>query len=331
MMFKKIFYKLKLFWHSIFYGMSGAEKIIQSTHGNNNEIEVIQKEIGGGGVFADMLEEKQTQQVKETVDAYYRIYKEADKWDTSSITMDIDHETGEIVFRNTDKVKKKTKVDFMKMPEIFNPDNLKVRTIQDNKHFEDKYNDNPAFLYKYETTLRVFRDEFTPRFEIDKIVKKMVVRETTVDGKALVDLYVPSEASQFGKIDAIVISNLHSLKNEKRYKSDLTDFIGFEWYSDKGWNTEDVCLFKYNVKDLIGINIFDGSFVLTYFCDIVEDGKDLSEKFKTKELDEKYSTEAPKREDIDIFTYTRKMERDKNKKNNDLDLDNLGTTTLKIS
>lgn len=331
MMLKKIFYKLKLFWHGLFYGLSGAEKVIQSTHGNNNEIEVIQKEIGGGGVFADMLEEKQTQQVKETIDAYYRVYKEADKWDVSSITMDIDHETGEIVFRNTDKVKKKTKVDFMKMPEIFNPDNLKVRTVQDNKHFEDKYNDNPAFLYKYETTLKVFRDEFTPRFEIDKIVKKMVVRETTINGKAIVDLYVPSEASQFGKIDAIVISNLHSLKKEKRYKSDLTDFIGFEWYSDKGWNTEDVCLFKYIVIDLIGINIFDGSIVLTYLCDIVEDGKDLTEKFKTKELDEKYKTEAPKRDDIDIFTYTRKIERDKNKKNNNLDLDNLGTTTLKIT
>ena len=36
----------------------------------------------------------------------------------------------------------------------------------------------------------------------------------------------------------------------------------------------------------------------------------------TKELDEKYQNEAPKREDIDIFTYTRKIERDKNKKNN---------------
>ena len=329
-MVKKIWYKLKLFWHGLFYGMSGAEKVFKGAVKTYEGIEVSQQQMGGS-VFADLLEEKQTQQVKETVDAYYRIYKEADKWDTSSLTMDIDHETGEIAFRNTDKVKKKTKVDFMKMPEIFNPDNLKVRTIQDNKHFEDKYNDNPAFLYKYETTLRVFRDEFTPRFEIDKIVKKMVVRETTVDGKALVDLYVPSEASQFGKIDAIVISNLHSLKNEKRYKSDLIDFIGFEWYSDKGWNTEDVCLFKYNVVDLIGINVFDGSIVLTYFCNIVEDGKDLSEKFKTKELDEKYSTEAPKREDIDIFTYTRKMERDKNKKNNELDLDNLGTTTLKIS
>ena len=329
-MLKKLFLKLKLAWHGLFYGMAGAEKVIKPSGNLNGEIEAIQKEVGGGGVFADLLEEKQTQQVKETVDAYYRIYKKSNEFDTSSLTMSIDEVTGDITFHNTGGLKKKTKVDFMQCPPLFNPDNLTVRTIQDNKHLEDKYNNNPAFLYKYETTLRVFRDEFTPRFEIDKLVKKMVVREINTK-KALVDLYLPCEASQFGKIVAIVISNMYSLMNEKKYKSDLTDFIGFEWYSDKGWNTEDVCLFKYNVVELIGINIFDGSFVLTYLCNIVEDGKDLSEKHKTKELDEKYQTEAPKRDDIDDFTYTRKLDRDKEKDNKEVDLDNLNTTTLKLN
>ena len=328
-MFNKIFLKLKLFWHGLFYGLSGAEKIINAPTGSVDGVEIIQQKIGGGGVFADMLEEKQTQQVKETVDAYYRIYKESKKYDTSSITMDIDHETGDIVF-HTGKLRKKTKADFIQCPSIFNPDDFNVITIQDNKHFEDNYNTNPAFLYKYETTLKVFREEFTPRFEIDKIVKKIVVRECEYD-KVLVDLYIPCEASQFGKIDAIVISNLYTLKNEKKYKSDLVDFIGFEWFSDKAWNTEDILLFKYNVIDLIGINIFDGSFVLTYYCDIIDNGTDLTEKHKTKELDEKYATEAPKRDDIDIFTYSRKIERDKEKKNKELDLDNLITTTIKLN
>lgn len=328
MFLKKIYYNLKLLWHSIFYGMSGAEKIINAPGSTLNEVEVIQKQTGGG-VFADMLEEKQTQQVKETVDAYYRVYKEADNWDTSSITILGEDEEG-VIFGNTTRLRKKNKTDFMKHPPIFNPDNLEIRTIQDNKHLEDKYNTNPNQYFKYETTLKVFRDNFTPRFEIDKIVKKMVVREYSKD-IALVDLYIPSEASQFGKIDAIVISNIYSLKNEEKYKSDLVDFIGFEWYSDKGWNTEDVCLFKYEVIDLIGINIFDGSFVLTYNCKIIENGKDLTEKYKTKELDEKYLMEAPKTENVDVFAYARKIERDKEKnKNKEIDLNNLSTTTIKL-
>ena len=327
-MLKKIYYKLRLLWHGIFYGLSGADKIINAPGGSIDGVEIVQQKTNGG-VFADMLEEKKTQEVVEMVDAYYRIHKEANKWDTSSIKIIGEDENG-LIFNSTSRLKKKTKIDFMQHPPVFNPDSFNIRTIQDNKHFEDKYNCNPSLQYKYETTLKVFRDDFTPRFEIDKLVKKMVVREISTE-EALVDLYLPAEASQFGKIDAIVISNLHTLKNEKRYKSDLVDFVGFEWVSDKGWNSEDICLFKYEVKDLIGINIFDGSFVLTYFCKIIENGKDLTEKYQTKELDEKYAMEAPKRDDIDIFTYARKIERDNKKKlNNNIDLDNLKSTTFKL-
>ena len=90
--------------------------------------------------------------------------------------------------------------------------------------------------------------------------------------------------------------------DNKIYKSDLTDFVEFEWFSDKAWNSDDICHFQYKVNELIGINIFDGNIVLSYICDVVYDGVDLTEKHKTKELDEKYAIEAPKRDDIDVFT-----------------------------
>ena len=113
-------------------------------------------------------------------------------------------------------------------------------------------------------------------------------------------------------------------------KSDLTDFLTIEWYSDKAWNSDDVCHFKYDDIKFIGIDIFDGSFVLSFDCNIIENGTDLSEKFKTKELDEKYKTEAQKTEVVDFFAYSRKMDRDK-MKNNEIDMENLETTKLKIS
>lgn len=326
-MLKKIYYNLKLIWHGLFYGMSNAEKIINTPSAMSSDgIEIIQQK-SNGGVFADMLEKKQTQQVKETVDAYYRIYKEANKFDTSSIKIIGEDENG-IIFAPITKLKKKTVADFINHIPVFNPDNAKIRTIQDNRHLEDNYNINPAYLFKYETILTVSRDNFTPRFEIDKLVKKMVVRECE-GNMALVDLYLPSEASQFGKTDAIVISNLHSLMSEKKYKSDLTDFTEFEWVSDHAWNTEDLKLFRYKVNALIGINKYDGSIVLTYLCEIINDGQDLTEKYKTKELDEKYLLEAPKQDIIDIFTYERKLNKEKNKLT-EIDINNLNNNILKI-
>lgn len=329
-MFKRLYYKLQLAWHGLFYGMSGAEKVVNTPGACTSDgVEILQQQTGGG-VFADMLEEKQTQQVKETVDAYYRIYREADKIDTSSIQIIGEDEDG-VIFAPVTRLKKKTLADFIVHAPVFNPDDAKIRTIQDNKHLEDNYNYNPALLFKYNTTLKVTRDNFIPRFEIDKLVTKMVVRECEYN-KALVDLYLPSTASQFGKVDAIVISNLHDLLNNKKYKSDLTDFTEFEWFSDKAWNTEDMLLFKYEIVDLIGINKFDGSIVLTYLCNIIEDGKDITERHRTKELDEKYAIEAPKKESIDIFAYERKLKRDKEKNNKkEIDLSNLTSNKLEIN
>jgi hypothetical protein len=117
---------------------------------------------------------------------------------------------------------------------------------------------------------------------------------------------------------------------EKNLRSDLTDFISIEWYSDKAWNSDDVCLFKYDDIKFIGADIFDGSFVLSFDCNIVNDGTDLTEKFKTKELDEKYSEESQKQEIVDVFAYVRREER-KKEKNKEIDTDNLSNTTLKLS
>lgn len=335
---KNIKQKGVFLWHSLFHGMSGAEKAILSPKSDDNQIGVVQQ-IGGGGVFADMLEQKETQQVVEMRDKYYRVYKESDNYDTSTITIVSEDENG-VVFGNTNGLKKKTKGDFIKHPPVYNPNNLQLRTIQDNKHIEkkksllsinessDSINELIATANDFDVTLTIERDGITPRFFLEKYTKKIVVFEN--NNRAIVDLYIPSEASMFGKIDAMLIANLHRMKEEKTLKSDLTDIIGFEWYSDKAWNTGDVCLFKYDDIKFIGIDIFDGSFVLSFDCNVVENGRYLAEKFITKELDEKYATEAAKSDVIDIFAYNRKLDRDKSKKQ-DVDVNNLGNTTLKLS
>lgn len=335
---KKLRYNLSILWHSLFRGMASADSIIKGQPGISSDDVGIIREVGGGGVFADMLEQKETQQVVEMRDKYYRVLKEADKWDASTIQIIGESEDG-VIFGNTDGIRKKTKLDFMKHPPVYNPQNLTIRTIQDNKQIQKKNNliggynvacDSELFknINDFDVTLTVTRDEFTPRFQIDKYTKRIVVRNN--GNRAIVDFYLPSEASQFGKVDAILISNLHKIKNENILRSDLTDFLTIEWYSDKAWNSDDVCLFKYDDIKFIGADIFDGSFVLSFDCNIVNDGTDLTEKFKTKELDEKYSEESQKQEIVDIFAYVRREER-KKEKNKEIDTDNLSNTTLKLS
>lgn len=330
--YKRYLANIKFLWHSLFRGMASADRIIEAPLGSTDGVEVIQ-EVCGGGVYKDMLQGKVTQQVAEARDKYYRIIKEADKYDTSNIRMIINPDNeDDIQFVNTtDSLKKKTKSDFMKHCEVYNKEGLPLRTIQDNKHLERHGSigtfELPKGIYDYDTTLMILRDGITPRIELEKFATKIVVR-TKGEGRAYVDLYLPTSPGQFSKIDAILISNLKNMWDTKNFRSDLTDFTGFEWYSYHAWNTPEFCLFKYDDIHLVDIDIFDGNYVLVFNCNIVNDGTDMTERLKTKEVDEQYKMKSPKKDVIDIFTLKRRM--DKEEKKGDIDTETLFSTTFKL-
>lgn len=333
---KKLKRNFLIAWHSLFHGMAGADAVMNGPKDALGGTEINQQ-VKPGGVFADMLEEKQTQAVIEMRDKSYRVLKEADKYDTSGIKMTVD-ENGEVEFSGIDTVKKKIKEDFMKHSPVYEEEGYTLRTIQDNKHFLkhnliqgqfDKELDLsllPSDEHDYDTTLTVFRNkDFTPRFKLEKYATKMVVRTNLKNSRAMVDLYLPTVAGQFSKTDAIFISNIYRIWESKDTRSDITDVTGFEWYSDKGWNTDDVCLFKYNDAKFVGINIFDGSFVMSFDCNVLNDGTYLAEKFKTKELDEKYAKKASKKDSVDLFAAVRKEQKEESK---EIDVNNLIDTIL---
>lgn len=47
---------LKSLWHSIFYGMAGADNVINAPVGSSDGTEIVQRVRGGGGVFEDLLQ-----------------------------------------------------------------------------------------------------------------------------------------------------------------------------------------------------------------------------------------------------------------------------------
>ena len=335
--FKKIIFSIKLLWYSLFYGMESANKLVFSQSSSDND-SVIQQTLKGGGPISDMLEQKVTKEVEELREKHYRILKEADKYDTSTIKMTFD-EDGNPIF-STERLHKKNKSDFMKHCDVLNEQNFKIRTIQDNKKYEKKsailnHDETtkdlyiPNGLYDYDTTLTIERDGVLPRFEIEKFATKVVVREYMEDNsRAIVDLYFPTMASQFGKIDAIFVSNMHTMFETKNFRTDILDFKSIEWYSDKAWNTTDLCLFKYDDIKPFDISVFDGNFVISLDCNVVSDGKYIAEKYMTKEMDEKYETLAPKTNAVDMFASIRRNETLKEKEEEKI---NLATTILKLN
>ncbi len=321
--FGSIIIGIKLFWYSLFYGMETANKMMTNQNGDMSD-NGIHQNISKGGVMEDLLEQRVTKEVEELREKHYRIIKEADKYDPKTIVMTFD-EDGNPVFSNTDHILKKTYADFMKHPPVYETDDTQLRTIQDNKTFEKETSIGnihvPNGLYDYDTTISVKRGDILPRIQIDKFVTKMVVRNRNISDRVFVDLYLPTSASQFGKIDAILISNLYSMFESKNYRSDLTEFDEIEWYSDKAWNSDDMCLFKYDDIKLIDIVVFDGSFVFIFDCHIISNGDSIVEKYMTEEMDEKYANLAPKSNAADLFAVKRRNDKI-NEENNNINLKN---------
>lgn len=322
---KKLLLGIKVGFNSLFRGMKAADEVMLTQSHGGGGVEIVQEK-GGGGVVSDMLQNKITNEVKETVDAYYRIYKKTRDYKVNVRWT----ETGPL----NGTVAKKTLEDFLRHPPVLVKDGEKLRVIQDNKFFTKGNNQDleavmaaakRGALYDYGTLLKIERKDYRTKFDIEKFVKRIVVKSVDNPDMARIDLYVSSYASQFGKIDAILVAQLNAAMTENADKVDFLQFDGMSFITDRAWNSYDLCRFKYDDIRFLGIDEFDGNFVIEFSGHIIEDGYDITEELQTESLTEKYEMNAPKKGATDIFAIQRKIEKEEENKN---EIESLGTVNF---
>ena len=322
---KKLLLNLRIGFNSLFRGMKAADDIVLKQVHGGGETEIAQEK-GSGGVVSDMLQNKITNEIKEIVDANYRIFKKTRDYKVHAKWS----ESGPL----TGTVQKKTLEDFLRHPPVLVKEGEKLRVIQDNKFFMkgDNYDLEAVMaaakrnaVYDYGTLLNIDRNGYRTKFDIEKFVKRIVVKSTEDPNKARIDLYVSSYASQFGKIDAILVAQLNEAMENKAPKVDFLQFDGLSFVTDMAWNSYDLCRFKYDDIQFWGIDKFDGNFVLEFSGRIIEDGYDITEELQTESLTQKYEAKAPKKGSTDIFAICRKVEKEENNNN---EIENLGTANF---
>lgn len=325
---KKLIQNIRLFFHGVFWGLRSADQVI-SLQVNGEEEEINHKLETPGNVYDDMLQEKETQRVQETRDALYRVYREADTYDVSVSGMKRDGENfddDESVL--TAKATKKVALDKPKSP-VFETKGYKPILIQNAKDYENSINikekegetgeavdDLSTLIFEI-----AYKDGLTPRFHIERYIQKLVIKENK-NKKYKVDLYFSQYARQFVKRDSLFIAELSKIFDGTKRTSDMLDIETITFVTDKAYGYEDLHKITLSGINYKSICVFDGSFVLEFDCK--KDDLDVVEKYKTKELDEKYATNAFKHENPDINAILRKEELDKEKENN------FETTTLKL-
>lgn len=300
--FSKLKFNCVILFNSLFRGMKSADDktlgVMKEGRAADNAIE---EQIQEQGVLNDLLRGEVTQEVIELRDSNYRVYKHANDYD----------------YLGNGNVVKKVKNMLVDDLKIYNPEEYKVVVIQDNKlvvkgvvEAAEAHNlDSDGDVAKDDTderfTIKIERDVF-PRFLLEKYVKKVVVRDSE-DNNVKIDLYCSSYARQFNPTDSLFINEMMNIYGKKTRNLDTVDIMSLEFIADKAYNADDITLFRFESIVYEGMHMYDKDFVITYSAYPVCNGLDLTEKYKTKEMDEKYAVNAPKSDEkvisIEEFFY----------------------------
>lgn len=305
---RRIKLNLTLFFHGLFQGLRSAdETMLSQVSGEEQDGQEISHKLEINSVYNDLLKEKKTQEVAELIDMSYRVAREADNYEVTLIG-DLSDDAVNSDRTLSAVAVKKVAMKFDKHPEVFNERGYHVTLIQDNRQvqktgvwsatlsdFKNALNNNGK---DYSSIFELTYDGFTPRFKLENYMKKLVLRETKA-GKVKVDFYLPLEAGQFTKTDAILIAELHRIKDEKLKKTDFFDIQSVYFVTDRAYGAENLVAYKLYKLTFKKLSEFDGSFVATFTVDNVNT-YDIVEAHKTKTLDQKYNELAPRGNGISV-------------------------------
>lgn len=284
---KKLWFNIKLFFHSLAWGMKSADAIISES---NKDMEGgdpagIEQHKETKSVYDDLLRGEVTQEVKELRHEMYYAERKSHEYEYGG---------------NGRAVKRNSMFDYK--GNVEQDDNYEIKIVQENHEdpsslidmgiycmgekfeLDDKAKEDLRLKNKRDFTIEIERD-FIPSFRLEQYATKLVVKKID-EAHVMLDVYVPAYSKQFDNNSKMFLKAIEKIyKGERR--SDIVDFSKLGFISYNAYGTDD--LKKYLYKNIILSNVvkFDGSYVLK-FCAVPEiNGEDLISEFYDKTADEK--------------------------------------------
>lgn len=285
-----------------FYALFGSMKIVndemltQSTHSDTSGV-TINKHVESNRVSKDLLEGQETLQVQELRYRTYLTDRESKKFEVYSPYLA--KRRDEIPNLESNQV------------ELLNDENLPVITIQENypeiETVIDGLNQVGEKGKKTNHLVSIQRNNllYIIRYKLEDFLKKVVVRELDNEkGLVLLDLYFTKYPDDENYLSKGFIREIEKVLNEQ-YRSEILNFdkLGFETVN--AYKCEDMVQFEFIYPRFQYVTEFDGNYVLTYKAKYSFEAKDLTEKYYSKTMDDKYSQKREKKmsANIEDFRY----------------------------
>lgn len=303
---KKVKNKIILFFNSLIYGMKNTEEIV--FHNNKNNIDgntSIIKEVEDHSVAKALLRGEITQEVEELRYRTYLVDKESKNYKYYSPTLAI---------KNNDRLYKDIIYD--------TSDGLEIITSQYNDDISNegwnKYLDNVVKLSKKKKIsyndvkagvrgnvnkrIHIQRD-FIPRFKLENFITRIDIKKYD-ENHMILDLFFSKYPMDDTYISKGFINELEKIKNGNR--SEIVDFNTLEFTTNHAYMLPDLVKFAFRNIRFIEIKEFDGHYIMRFKANFVKQETDLTKKYYSKTMDDKYKNKVKKEVILNVGEYLTK-------------------------
>jgi hypothetical protein len=154
--------------------------------------------------------------------------------------------------------------------------------ISDGEYHSNLKTDNPV---------KIIRD-LRPKFEIEKYAKKLNIRKIN-EKERLLEFYISKYPDEYDRKTRLLVSEIKKAINNPK-TSDMLDIVGVGFTSYKTMGVKDFYQFQYKVNQFDKIIEYDGHYIIKFKSEVILNGEYLLEKYRVKELDERYKNKERK-------------------------------------
>lgn len=284
----KIKRNIQIFFYSWFYGMKSTEdKMFHQTGLTNSTGSSIIKEVDNQRVSKALLKGEVTQQVEELRYRTYKVDKESKGFEYYAPTLALK------------KDKQDTK--FMKYD---NSDGLELITIQPNDILVETVAETLEQVggrgKRTQHRIKIKRN-FVPRYKIEEYITRLDVKKLD-ESHVILDIYVSKYPNDKDFKSKGFVREIEKIRDEK-IKSDILDYEEISFITHHAYKLNDMIKFVFKNIWFREVIEFDGHYILKFKASLKQDTLDLTKKYFSKTMEEKYKNKEKKKVVLNLFDY----------------------------
>ena len=291
-LFKKVIFYIRGAFYSFFGGMKSSEDIILHSNVNDDGCnQSITQEVNSERISKALLRGEVTQEVGELRYRTYMVDKESKDFEYYAPTLAI----------------RKDKQDnrFIKYD---NSDGEALILSQENKPKVETVLETLKQVggrgVKTEYTIHIKRGFTTPRYRLERYIKRLDIKGEEY-GHDIIDIYVtkyfnPTDFTSKGFVKSIE----KTLVDKKT--PDFLEFKSIYFTTSGAYGEEDLTEVSITNLKYIETKEFDGNYIIRFSGDVVSKKVDLTKKYYSKTMDEKYKTNEKKDVALHLNDYLKK-------------------------